>query len=333
MGTKYASCHLRSGARLPVFMQAGHSIRQIAAALDRAPSSDRSRELKRNTRPQVGYKPAYAQEQAAARRWNGGKLDRKPSLRDRVLDSSPWLVTRADRRPPAPRGPAPAVGDETIYRFIYAQIGRTNDYSWRHYLPRAKSSAAAGGRGGGPPCTSSKAEPHRAARPPRSRDRACGHWEADLMPSPRTARPSWGCTTASPAPCSGLGTPEATADPVAASAGLAPGLPAGCAGPSPSTTAPSSPGIYDLTASASPPSSAIPTPPGRRAASRMPSAACAASFRARPTCNLDDRSLRPACVAAYNATPRKCLDLRTPAEAFSQLLHFKRESHPRPAPG
>jgi hypothetical protein len=28
---------------------------------------------------------------------------------------------------------------ETIYRFIYAQITRHNDFSWRHYLPRAKS--------------------------------------------------------------------------------------------------------------------------------------------------------------------------------------------------
>src|SRR4029079_7669500 len=34
-----------------------------------------------------------------------------------------------------------------------------------------------------------------------------------------------------------------------------------------------------------------------------------------------------ALVAAYNATPRKCLDWKTPAEAFSaQLLHFERES-------
>ena len=32
-------------------------------------------------------------------------------------------------------------------------------------------------------------------------------------------------------------------------------------------------------------------------------------------------------IAAYNNTPRKCLDWKTPAEAFSEhLLHFKRES-------
>jgi IS30 family transposase len=31
-------------------------------------------------------------------------------------------------------------------------------------------------------------------------------------------------------------------------------------------------------------------------------------------------------IAAYNNTPRKCLDWRTPAEAFSQVLHFECES-------
>ena len=31
------------------------------------------------------------------------------------------------------------ISHESIYRFIYAQIARKNDYSWRHYLPRAKA--------------------------------------------------------------------------------------------------------------------------------------------------------------------------------------------------
>jgi IS30 family transposase len=39
----------------------------------------------------------------------------------------------------------------------------------------------------------------------------------------------------------------------------------------------------------------------------------------------DDRFL--SLIALYNATPRKCLDWKTPAEAFSaHLLHFERES-------
>ena len=33
-----------------------------------------------------------------------------------------------------------------------------------------------------------------------------------------------------------------------------------------------------------------------------------------------------ALIAAYNNTPRKCLDFRTPAEAFSEVLHFECES-------
>ena len=33
-----------------------------------------------------------------------------------------------------------------------------------------------------------------------------------------------------------------------------------------------------------------------------------------------------ALINAYNNTPRKCLDFRTPAEAFSEVLHFECES-------
>ena len=41
-----------------------------------------------------------------------------------------------------------------------------------------------------------------------------------------------------------------------------------------------------------------------------------------------------AVAAAYNNTPRKCLDFQTPAEAFlAQLLHFECESTSRLSPG
>jgi IS30 family transposase len=33
-----------------------------------------------------------------------------------------------------------------------------------------------------------------------------------------------------------------------------------------------------------------------------------------------------AVIRAYNNTPRKCLDFRTPAEAFAKVLHFECES-------
>ena len=38
-------------------------------------------------------------------------------------------------------------------------------------------------------------------------------------------------------------------------------------------------------------------------------------------------------VAAYNDTPRKCLDWLTPAEAFSKVLHFECESTSPPSRG
>ncbi|MFN5673400.1 MAG: hypothetical protein ACK47P_40050, partial [Bradyrhizobium sp.] len=48
---------------------------------------------------------------------------------------------------------------------------------------------------------------------------------------------------------------------------------------------------------------------------------------------LPTRRLRKS-IAAYNNTPRKCLDFRTPAEVFAaQVLHFECESTSRLSPG
>ena len=62
----------------------GHSLRQIAATLDRAPSTV-ARELNRNASTTQGYQPGYADQQARARRWQGSKLDRDSTLRATVL--------------------------------------------------------------------------------------------------------------------------------------------------------------------------------------------------------------------------------------------------------
>src|ERR1700733_2186014 len=85
MGEHYGQLSLEERCTVAELHQAGHSLRQIAAALDRSASSI-SRELKRNRGVQVGYKPTYAQEQAAARRWKGSRLERNAELRDLVLD-------------------------------------------------------------------------------------------------------------------------------------------------------------------------------------------------------------------------------------------------------
>src|SRR5262249_28420223 len=117
----------------------GASVRQIAAALDRAPSTI-SRELKRNHGRHIGYKAGFAQQQAKARRWVGSRLERQPTLRRAVLDGlakgwSPEQVAGGLAREAGRK----LISYETIYRFIYAQVARTKDYDWRRYLPHGKS--------------------------------------------------------------------------------------------------------------------------------------------------------------------------------------------------
>ena len=94
------------------------------------------------------------------------------------------------------------VSHETIYRFIYAQIARKKDYSWRHYLPRAKSKRGWRGRKGGNPASFIQLRRPLSERPADASGRDAsgrdasgrdasgrdasgrdtpGHWEADLM--------------------------------------------------------------------------------------------------------------------------------------------------------
>ena len=85
MGRQYEQLSLEDRCEIARLQADGCSIRQIAAALDRAPSTV-AREIKRNRGRQVGYKPSYAQEQARARRWAGSRLEREPDLRQAVLE-------------------------------------------------------------------------------------------------------------------------------------------------------------------------------------------------------------------------------------------------------
>src|SRR5215469_4296841 len=85
MGKQYDQLSLEERCQIARLHEDGQSIRQIAAALDRPPSTI-SRELKRNRGQQVGYKPSYAHEQAKARRWTGSRLERDGELRGLVLN-------------------------------------------------------------------------------------------------------------------------------------------------------------------------------------------------------------------------------------------------------
>ena len=84
MGEHYDHFTLEERCTIARLHEGGQSIRQIAAALDRSPSSV-SRELKRNRGVEIGYRPSHAQERAKARRWKGCRLERDAELRHRVL--------------------------------------------------------------------------------------------------------------------------------------------------------------------------------------------------------------------------------------------------------
>ena len=181
MGSIYRQFSLEERSRIARFHGAGQSIREIAATLGRAPSSV-SRELKRNSGAQIGYRPSHADDLAWSRRWRGSRMERHPALREQVLSqlSLGWSPEQIAGRMAREKA-ALTISHESIYRFIYAQITRHNDYRWRHYLPQAKSKRGRGKRRYRP-------IEHIYARVPISQRPAHilsrkqpGHWEVDLL--------------------------------------------------------------------------------------------------------------------------------------------------------
>ena len=182
MARTYRQLSLEERCEIARRSAAGESIQQIAAALDREPSSI-SRELNRNRGAKVGYKPSYANAQAKARRWRGSRMLRNPELQTLVLArlAAGWSPQQVAGRLAREQGRT-VISSESIYRFIAAQIARTKDYNWRLYLPRAKSKRGFRGRKGGSAVEHIKNRVSLALRPDAAADRASpGHWEADLM--------------------------------------------------------------------------------------------------------------------------------------------------------
>ena len=182
MGRQYEQLSLKDRCRISGLSQAGKTIRQIAAAMDRAPSTI-TRELKRNTGTQVGYQPANANQQAKSRRWKGSRLLRNADLQSLVLNrlSQGWSPAQVAGRLKK-ENRQPVISYESIYRFIDAQIRRTKDFSWRHYLPRGKSKRGWRGSKGGRPVDHIRERVSIDQRPAYiAKRRQPGHWEADLM--------------------------------------------------------------------------------------------------------------------------------------------------------
>ncbi len=327
MGRIYDQLSLEERCEIARLRAEGCSIRKIAAALDRSPSSI-SRELKRNvgSGPRAGpYKPAYAQAQTAARRWSGSRLDRDEALRAEVLEGlgKGWSPEQVAGRLKLEQG-RPVIGHESIYRFIYAQRKRTDDAAWRFYLPRAKFKRGRRARKASPASLIPQRVP-LAERAQEAADRQQpGHWEADfvlfaaygqaiLVLHERTSR-----LTAL------VKTKTRQARPTARILGrLLKPLPKALKR---SLTFDNGTEFAEHHRIGLSTYFCDPHAPWQKggvenAIGRI------RRFLPRKT-NLDQ--LAPDQVArvaqAYNHTPRQCLDFHTPAEVFSRVLHFERES-------
>ena len=331
---KYRHFSIEERCEIARRCQAGESIRKIAAALDRSPSSV-ARELERNSGSK-GYAPSYAGEQAHARRWRGSRLLRQPELQELVLK-----LLKRGLSPEAVAGRlaleqgTKVLSHESIYRFIYAQIARTKDYAWRRYLPRGKAKRGYRGRKGGSSVLNIAGRVPIAERPAPFSDRAnAGHWEADSMQfsdyrtvlalHERSSRLIW-----------------LQHQPTKQAAGVAKAIHSLLA-PLPEELRQSitfdngtefaqhlllrqSLGIQTYFCDPYKPwqKGGVENAIGRLRR-QLP--------RKTDLSTVSTKQLRQ-LAALYNHTPRKCLGWKTPAEVFSKLLHFKCESTSPPSRG
>ncbi|MEA2736740.1 MAG: transposase, family [Acetobacteraceae bacterium] len=336
MGTHYDHLELEARCTIARLHEGGQSCRQIAAALDRTPSTI-SRELKRNRGAQVGYKPAYAQEQTQARRWTGSRLERDDALRDRVLGClkrgwSPQQVAGWMKRL---KDGSATVSHETIYRFIYAQIARHTDGSWRSYLPKAKFKRGWRRKPGGSPASFIK---DRVSISERSRDaksrRKQGHWEADLMLFSTYGQAILALHERKSRLLLMAIQPSKAALPTIEQllAWLQP------LGHDLCKTLTFDNGTefalhYQLNALGIQTFFCDPHSPWQKGGVENAIGRMRRPMPRKTDLTTIDRAALEGYVAAYNNTPRKCLGFRTPAQAFfSQVLHFKCESIGRPSP-
>jgi IS30 family transposase len=334
MGRSYGQLSLEDRCEIARLSANGSSVRQIAAALDRSPSTI-SRELKRN-RAQLGYKPGYANQRSRARRWKGSRLERDQRLRAAVIEqlASGWSPEQIAGRLKRKAG-RKVISYESIYRFIYAQMARTKDYRWRHYLPRGKTKRGFRGRRGGSSASFIEGRISLAERPPDAADRRTpGHWEADLMMfskygqailtvHERKSRLLLAIRLSSKAAHGVAGhlvrlfgvMPEQLRQTVTFDNG---------------TEFARHSALHRLSIGTFFCDPYAPWQKGgiENAIGRM------RRFLPRKTdlATLPNKHFR-ALVAAHNHTPRKCLDFRTPAEAFSELLHLECESTSPPPRG
>jgi IS30 family transposase len=185
MAKRYEQLSLRERVELYRLHKEGLSMRAVATALDRSPSTI-SRELRRNSENTkawcAGYEPVRANSLAQRRRcWDARfKLARNEQLRTYVRQQleigwSPEQIAGALRRE---HGHC-IISYEAIYRFVYHRSAQ-KDY-WHRLLPRHKPRRGWFARRPSP----AERIPYRISvrdRPAEAQTRRTpGHWEADLM--------------------------------------------------------------------------------------------------------------------------------------------------------
>lgn len=336
MGKFYKQLSLEDRCEIAGLRANGASIRQIAAAMDRAPSTI-SRELKRNHAKTLSYQPSYANQLCRARRWTGSRLERHRGLRAKVLDAltKGWSPEQVSGRLAREAGHH-VISHETIYRFIYAQLARTKDYSWRLYLPRARSKRGWRGRKGGSPVRFMKARLPISERPDCANDRqTSGHWEADLMLFAKYGQAVLAMHERHSRVLIAARPPGKAAQPMARiMARLLKPLPNPLRQTITFDNGTEFARHYKLHDLGIKTYFCDPHKPWQKGGIENAIGRMRRTIpRKTDLAKLSTKRFNQ-LINAYNNTPRKCLDYQTPAEVLlSQLLHFKCESTPRLLPG
>lgn len=186
MGNHYSQLSLRERCQIDLLRREGLSSSRIAERLGRHRTSI-WREVKRNSRATKVWSDGYEPERAHGlalrrRRWdNRHKLARQPELRVHVRDRlamgwSPEMIAGRLAREHA----RTIISHESIYRYVYHRTAQ-KDY-WHKLLPRRRFRRGPNGarRGG-----SAGTIPRRIGIAERPEAAACrhqpGHWEGDLM--------------------------------------------------------------------------------------------------------------------------------------------------------
>jgi len=335
--------HLSLSERIELYRmyKANYSLRAIATALGRSASTI-SRELKRNSEPtkawSAGYEPVRAQAVSVRRRrWDARfKLARDPALRAYVRERllAGWSPEQIAGQFKAETGHC-VISHESIYRFIYHRSAQ-KDY-WHRLLPRRKSRRGRLGRRGGSPVEHIQARVPIHQRPEDVATRDIpGHWEGDLMLFRRYGQAVLVSHERSSRLLLAHRQPNKAADPVARElVRQFAALPALLRRSITFDNGTEFSYHHRLTSKLNMATYFCdPHAPWQKGGIEN----AIGRMRRRLPRKTDLATLRPhqlnRLVAAYNHTPRKCLNFKTPAHVFCeqlQVLHFKRECTYPPA--